>query len=190
MNVLSRTAAGVVRRGGITMTVNLGPMHVRPLSNSTGIDKYLAPYPSLPKIEPTEPGTPTPITPSPTSSPASAKSGLFSGLIGHSSFLPERTASDRWVSVHEGVLREVKVPGNVNTGRSVPVNEHMDVSSAYRRLHSILNRNRVRSELFLQRRYEKPSDRERRLKSERHRRRFAAWIRKKVQLVSEIRRRG
>ncbi|KAH7343479.1 hypothetical protein B0J17DRAFT_642539 [Rhizoctonia solani] len=177
MNVLSRIVPGVARRGGITMPFNLGPMHARPISNSTGIDKYLAPYPSLPKIEPTESGTPTPITPpSPTSPPASTKSEFFDNLIGYGSFMPERTASDRWVSVHDGVLRDLKVPGNVYTGRSVPVNEYLDVPSAYRRLHSILNRNRVRSELFLQRRYEKPSDRERRLKSERHRRRFAAWV--------------
>ncbi|CAE6499534.1 unnamed protein product [Rhizoctonia solani] len=164
------------------------------ISSSTGIDKYVAPYPSLPKIEPKEPGPPTHVAPSPSTSPTSPTTGppsdLFKNLLSYPLFVPERTASDRWISVHEGVLRELKAPGNVYTGRSVPVNEHMDVSYAYRRLHAILNRNRVRSELFLQRRYEKPSDRERRLKSERHRRRFAAWIRKKVQLVSEIRRRG
>ncbi|KAJ1308961.1 hypothetical protein OPQ81_004644 [Rhizoctonia solani] len=150
------------------------------MGGSSGIDKYLAPYPSLPKIESGESSSPTPAAPPSSTSPTTSRpSGIFNTFMNYNAFIPELSASDRWISVHEGVLRELKVPGNVYTGRSVPVNDIVDVPAAYRRLHAILNRNRVRSELFLQRRYEKPSDRERRLKSERHRRRFAAWIQSK-----------
>ncbi|KAF8605239.1 hypothetical protein BDV93DRAFT_438896 [Ceratobasidium sp. AG-I] len=125
----------------------------------------------------------------PAPAPATQSPSIFSDLtIQHLHNNP--TPAQRWTSVHETAIRDIREPGNVYTGRSIPVSDRADMSIAYRRLHAILARNRVRSELFLQRRYEKPSDRERRLKSERHRRRFAAWIRKKVQLVSEIRRRG
>ena len=53
----------------------------------------------------------------------------------------------------------------------------------YRNLMGTLRRNNVRRELRLEERYEKPNQKRRRLRSERHRRRFADMIRKKVQLV-------
>ncbi|KAG8719478.1 hypothetical protein FRC08_002725 [Ceratobasidium sp. 394] len=161
----------------------LGPIaSVRGLSGQ-GFDKYFSPYPPLPKFNESK-QTPVPKTETPRS--------IYSDLADYTSLTAELTPEERWASAHELVSRELRDPGNVYTGRSVMVSDRtgFDLAAAYRRLHVILSRNRVRSELFLQRRYEKPSDRERRLKSERHRRRFAAWIRKKVQLVSEIRRRG
>ncbi|KAB5595301.1 hypothetical protein CTheo_1173 [Ceratobasidium theobromae] len=162
--------------------------HARLISGSGGIDKHFAPYPALPKPKPQSSNPPSLLS-TPDSPPR--PSDFFLNLTTEG-FGATRVPDDRWASVHETLLREVvmKEPGNVYTGRSVPVTGGIDVSIAYRRLHGVLSRNRIRSELFLQRRYEKPSDRERRLKSERHRRRFAAWIRKKVQLVSEIRRRS
>ena len=47
----------------------------------------------------------------------------------------------------------------------------------------IRDRNNVRRELKLNERYEKPNQMRRRKRSERHRRRFADMVRKKVQLV-------
>ncbi|KAF8323187.1 hypothetical protein DL93DRAFT_2070738 [Clavulina sp. PMI_390] len=50
--------------------------------------------------------------------------------------------------------------------------------------------NNVRGELRLVERYEKPTDKRRRLKSERHRRRFADMIGQKVRIVRDIKARG
>lgn len=57
----------------------------------------------------------------------------------------------------------------------------------YRNMMSTLRRNNVRRELKLMERYEKPNQMRRRKRSERHRRRFADMIRKKVQLVRRSR---
>ena len=56
----------------------------------------------------------------------------------------------------------------------------------YRSLMATLRRNNVRRELKLTERYEKPNQMRRRKRSERHRRRFADMIRKKVQLVRVV----
>ncbi|QRV87705.1 ribosomal protein S21 [Ceratobasidium sp. AG-Ba] len=165
------------------LKVYLNP--ARGVSKQVGFDKYFAPYPTLPNV------TSLKQTQAQTNPSAPEESDSIFKDLTFSTEVRALTPDERWASVHELALRDLHDPGNVYTGRSVAVPERgHDLSSAYRRLHVILSRNRVRSELFLQKRYEKPSDRERRLKSERHRRRFAAWIRKKVQLVSEIRRRG
>ncbi len=74
-------------------------------------------------------------------------------------------------------------PTDSTTGRSQPVNSG-DVNGAYRLMSAVLNRNKIRTELRLGDRYEKPNQMRRRKESERHRRRFADMIRKKVQLVS------
>ena len=77
-------------------------------------------------------------------------------------------------------------PGTPTTGRSVSVNSAFNGTSAYlyRQLSQILSRNNVRRELRLVERYEKPNQKRRRKRSERHRRRFADMVRKKIQLVS------
>lgn len=77
-------------------------------------------------------------------------------------------------------------PATTTTGRSVSAaNSYGNNSAAmlYRNLMGTLRRNNVRRELRLEERYEKPNQKRRRLRSERHRRRFADMIRKKVQLV-------
>jgi ribosomal protein S21 len=82
-----------------------------------------------------------------------------------------------------------------------------DLGEAFRRLQTRLRRNRVTQEVSRQKRHEKKGVKRRRLSSERWRRVFAnevfifwpfiltatlilAQVRKKVQLVSTIRRRG
>lgn len=76
-------------------------------------------------------------------------------------------------------------PCTPTTGRSVSVNNTYNGTTAtlYRQLSQLLARNHVRRELKLVERYEKPNQMRRRKRSERHRRRFADMIRKKVQLV-------
>jgi ribosomal protein S21 len=154
----------------ITRSIGAASTFTRAQSGPAGLDKYFAPYPTLPKIDQSPAGS-VPL--------ARASSDLYSDLA-YGVVIPNLTPDQRWASVHEGASRDLRDPGNVYTGRSVLVSERCDMPMAYRRLHSILFRNHVRAELFLQRRYEKPSDRERRLKSERHRRRFAAWVSSEV----------
>ncbi len=62
-------------------------------------------------------------------------------------------------------------------GRSFPV-INGNFISAYARVMTTLRENRVRKELRLTERFEKPTDKRRRLKSERHRRRFADMVSK------------
>ncbi|KAH7930799.1 hypothetical protein BV22DRAFT_999853 [Leucogyrophana mollusca] len=73
-------------------------------------------------------------------------------------------------------------------GRRVFVNG--DLGEAFARLQSRLRRNRVTADLRVQSRHEKKGVKRRRLRSERWRKQFANEVRKKVQLVSTIRRRG
>ncbi|KAJ3867210.1 hypothetical protein EV359DRAFT_78776 [Lentinula novae-zelandiae] len=65
-----------------------------------------------------------------------------------------------------------------------------DLADAFRRLDMILARNKVRKQLKLAERHEKKGPKRRRLESERWRRLFAHEVRKNVQLVTKIRRRG
>lgn len=81
-------------------------------------------------------------------------------------------------------------PATPFSGRSIRVTPQADPSRAYAQLAVLLKRNNVRQELRLQQRYEKPNVERRRKKSERHRRRFADMVRKKVQLVMAIKARG
>ncbi|RDX56882.1 hypothetical protein OH76DRAFT_1426796 [Lentinus brumalis] len=75
------------------------------------------------------------------------------------------------------------------TGRSVSV-EKGDVHSALVKLKGILTINAVRYTHVRDERHEKKGEKRNRLKSQRWRRRFAHEVRKKVQLVNEIRARG
>ncbi|WFD20968.1 hypothetical protein MCAP1_003223 [Malassezia caprae] len=83
-------------------------------------------------------------------------------------------------------------PGTPTTGRSVSVSNTYNGTSAtlYRQLSQLLARNHVRRELKLVERYEKPNQMRRRKRSERHRRRFADMIRKKVQLIMALKARS
>lgn len=76
-------------------------------------------------------------------------------------------------------------PAKPMAGRSCDVDGvQIDAARGYGILNSILGRNNVRYELRLKERYEKPNQEKRRLRSQRHRRRFADAVRQKVQLVS------
>ncbi|WFD00285.1 hypothetical protein MYAM1_003033 [Malassezia yamatoensis] len=84
-------------------------------------------------------------------------------------------------------------PATPTSGRTVSATNSYGNTSAtmlYRNLMSTLRRNSVRRELRLGERYEKPNQKRRRLRSERHRRRFADMIRKKVQLIMALKARG
>lgn len=82
-------------------------------------------------------------------------------------------------------------PAKPTSGRSFAASPTManktPAAVLYRNLMATLRRNNVRYELRLGERYEKPNQMRRRKRSERHRRRFADMIRKKVQLVMALR---
>ncbi|KAJ7219248.1 hypothetical protein GGX14DRAFT_356167, partial [Mycena pura] len=74
-------------------------------------------------------------------------------------------------------------------GRSVKV-KGGNFSEAVKELDKILARNRVRTTLFATARHEKKGVKRRRLQSDQWRKHFANQVRKNVQLVHKIRRRG
>lgn len=80
-----------------------------------------------------------------------------------------------WKSRSASRRREIAPPPGTYSGRSVPVFRN-DVGGAYNKLQGLLARNQVRKELRLTERHEKRSDMKRRLKSERHRKRFAEFV--------------
>ncbi|KAF5381002.1 hypothetical protein D9615_003931 [Tricholomella constricta] len=94
----------------------------------------------------------------------------------------EKSAKAKWTL-------ERDPPASAYSGRSVKVLGG-NVADAYARLHSILQRNKVRAQLRRAERHEKKGEKRRRLESERWRRQFAHEVRKKVQLVTKIRNRG
>lgn len=83
-------------------------------------------------------------------------------------------------------LNDAEVPV-VSSGRTVT---STDFGRAIVRLNQILQRNRVRQEWRRDKYFTKPTELRYQLRSRRHRQRFAAAIRRKVQIVQAIQRRG
>ncbi|TIB75868.1 hypothetical protein E3Q23_02151 [Wallemia mellicola] len=108
------------------------------------------------------------------------------------------TPEEIWAQAHQQRMRTLaqEQPLSLYAGRTVVVGKYdknsatSQVERAWKRLNGTLARNEVRRDLMLRDRYERPHQMRRRLKSERHRRRFAEYIRQKVSLVHSIRRRN
>ncbi|KAI0721673.1 hypothetical protein C8T65DRAFT_630839 [Cerioporus squamosus] len=94
-----------------------------------------------------------------------------------------------WNAWEKRVVAQLPRPHTAYSGRSVAVVKG-DVQSALVKLKGILTINAVRSSHIRDERHEKKGEKRNRLKSQRWRRRFAHEVRKKVQLVNEIRARG
>ncbi|KAI0361990.1 hypothetical protein OH77DRAFT_1515316 [Trametes cingulata] len=94
-----------------------------------------------------------------------------------------------WAEREKTEVRRLPKPNDAYSGRSVPVINH-EVSFALTKLKGILAINAVRQTNVRDERHEKKGEKRNRLKSQRWRRRFAHEVRKKVQLVNEIRARG
>lgn len=73
-------------------------------------------------------------------------------------------------------MTETRLDAGKYAGRSLNVTEFIPLQFALGRLGRVLTQNNVRKGLRLVERYEKPTDKRRRLKSERHRRRFAEMV--------------
>ncbi|TBU50673.1 hypothetical protein BD309DRAFT_879267 [Dichomitus squalens] len=95
-----------------------------------------------------------------------------------------------WDTMEKTKVRNLPPPNNAYSGRSVLVDKKNDVGSALAKLKAILTINAVRATNIRDERHEKKGEKRNRLKSLRWRRRFAHEVRKKVQLVNEIRARG
>ncbi|KAI0082683.1 hypothetical protein K474DRAFT_1702680 [Panus rudis PR-1116 ss-1] len=95
---------------------------------------------------------------------------------------------EAWLKHSNTDVKGLSPPPGPYSGRSVFLQKSNDsFAIAYSNLQQILRRNQVAYELRLSERHEKKGYKRRRLASERHRRRFAHEVRKKVQLVNEIR---
>ncbi|KAJ3883436.1 hypothetical protein F5051DRAFT_391466 [Lentinula edodes] len=102
------------------------------------------------------------------------------------------TPAEIWAQNSHVTRMSIAEAGLVNdpySGRSAHVVDG-NLADAFRRLDMILARNKVRKQLKLAERHEKKGPKRRRLESERWRRLFAHEVRKNVQLVTKIRRRG
>ncbi|KAI0957591.1 hypothetical protein AcW1_005933 [Taiwanofungus camphoratus] len=101
----------------------------------------------------------------------------------------DSTAEEIWKYREDLIVQSLPKPTDAYSGRSIDV-YNKDVAAAFAKLRRTIIQNGVVKELRLAERHEKKGDKRRRLKSERWRRRFAYEVRKKVQLVNEIRARG
>ncbi|KAH9901290.1 hypothetical protein C8Q73DRAFT_786671 [Cubamyces lactineus] len=101
----------------------------------------------------------------------------------------EKTPEEVWRIREKTEVPNLPRPNDAYSGRSVPV-INKDVSMALTKLRGILTVNAVRQTSVRDERHEKKGEKRNRLRSLRWRRRFAHEVRKKVQLVNEIRARG
>ncbi|OSD01611.1 hypothetical protein PYCCODRAFT_1436218 [Trametes coccinea BRFM310] len=102
---------------------------------------------------------------------------------------PSKSPEDIWKMREKNEVAYLPRPNNPYSGRSVPVIKGQ-VSVALNKLKGILSINAVRQTNIRDERHEKKGEKRNRLRSLRWRRRFAHEVRKKVQLVNEIRARG
>ena len=117
----------------------------------------------------------------PKSDKTSRSDGVWDSILAMSGseLLPRSNQNGRWEKHHEDARRrmaDTKLEAGKYAGRSVNVTDFVPLRIALGRLGRILSQNNVRKELRLVERYEKPTDKRRRLKSERHRRRFAEMV--------------
>ncbi|KAF7304862.1 Glycerol-3-phosphate o-acyltransferase [Mycena kentingensis (nom. inval.)] len=111
--------------------------------------------------------------------------------IGMAAMTSTKTPEQKWGEASAQALNKFQnfKISDAYAGRRVWVMDG-DFNYALGRLNRILSTNRVRPTLFASQRHEKKGERLRRIKSEQWRKHFAAEVRKKVQLVAAIRRRG
>lgn len=106
-----------------------------------------------------------------------------------------KVASELKVQSHSGpltpsssrVVRTVRIPATSFLNRAATPS---DVERAYKRVQFMLNSAKLRKDIYLNKRYEKPYLKRRRLKSERHRTKFAIEVQRRVQIISVMKLRG
>lgn len=85
------------------------------------------------------------------------------------------------------VVRTMRIPPTSFLSRPATT---MDVERAYKRVQFMVNSAGLRKDIYLNKRYEKPYLKRRRLKSERHRMKFAIEVQRRVQLISVMKLKG
>ncbi|KAJ2331240.1 hypothetical protein GGH92_009285, partial [Coemansia sp. RSA 2673] len=99
---------------------------------------------------------------------------------------PSADETEKRIQFAYGLSSMINNMGSSVEGRSVPVINNSP-ASAYGRLNRILTENKVRTELRLRHRYEKPKYKRQRLKRESHARLFKEEVRRKVHLIMKMR---
>ncbi|KAJ7658717.1 hypothetical protein DFH06DRAFT_1195714 [Mycena polygramma] len=98
---------------------------------------------------------------------------------------------DQWRTKSRNMLLQLQNQpiADAYSGRSVKVKEGQ-FADAVRKFETILSKNQVKRTIRLTERHEKKGPKRRRIKSQQWRKHFANQVRKDVQLVHKIRRRG
>jgi ribosomal protein S21 len=128
------------------------------------------------------------------SSPASL-GNLFDNLLANSRspsspspFRPDFGPSSNSMPVSQINTQQKPPKMGPTAGRSVVV--QTDVAQAFMRLKSILSQNRVKQDFFLQKFHERPGKKRKRLRSERHRKRFKEGFRRMIAVVMDMKKKG
>ncbi|AFR96666.1 ribosomal protein S21 [Cryptococcus neoformans C23] len=106
------------------------------------------------------------------------------------------TSEDWWMTLskksHYNTFSSTKSfhPTKYFSGRSIELNRGTDFLVAYKRMQGVMRMGNMKKEAKLNEFHEKPSVRRRRLRSERHRRRFKEMVRSKVQQALAMRSRA
>jgi len=192
-SITRRYAPAVLRAAAASTTSNPNPSwlatHVRCSSSSSQptltSDNTTKHSPLKPRFIPLAGAASSPGASRPTGPADRAWAFLLYKVKSQTVKEPEAIWRDREISIVKSLPR----PNNAYSGRSVPV-VRREVGLALNRLRRIITTNHLIRELRSTERHEKKGEKRRRLRSERWRRRFAHEVRKKVQLVNEIRARG
>ncbi|KIJ17389.1 hypothetical protein PAXINDRAFT_168067 [Paxillus involutus ATCC 200175] len=113
---------------------------------------------------------------------------IFADVLDGKEQQPEKL-SPAQIWAERSAKLDLPPPPDTWTGRRIPV-ENGNLQAAFLKLNRRIRSNNMFKEVKLASRHEKRGDKRARLSSERWRKRFADEVRKKVQLVSTIRRRG
>ncbi|KAF9227948.1 hypothetical protein BS17DRAFT_774526 [Gyrodon lividus] len=131
----------------------------------------------------------SPRFPHTTTTPISAYvHNIFAKALDMKGRQPERL-SPAQIWAQRSASLDLPSPPDTWAGRRIPV-ENGNLQAAFYKLNRRIRSNNMFREVKLASRHEKRGDKRARLSSERWRKRFADEVRKKVQLVSTIRRRG
>ncbi|KAA8894934.1 hypothetical protein FN846DRAFT_894624 [Sphaerosporella brunnea] len=113
---------------------------------------------------------------------------LFSTPRAPSSFRPNFSPSANQLPLSHLNVPQKPPKMGPTAGRSVVVQG--DVAQAFMRLRSIISQNKVRQDFHYQKFHERPGLKRKRLRSERHRRRFKEGFKRMVALVMDMRKKG
>ncbi|KZT68993.1 hypothetical protein DAEQUDRAFT_727170 [Daedalea quercina L-15889] len=100
-----------------------------------------------------------------------------------------KPVEDIWRDRERALTSNMPKPPGPYDGRSAWVHKG-DVAQAFSRVAATLKHNAVQRELWFAKRHERRGEKRNRMRSVRHRKRFAHEVRMKVKLVQEIRARG